>query len=123
MAVIMPTVLDHPDYAYTAAVDGVAYRWRFRWLTRPAAWYLTIATDRGVPIRTNLCLRPRGLALYRLQTALRPPGALLLAGPDEAPTQASLGRTHFLYYLTRADQAALAPPPAALIVPASVVTL
>lgn len=85
------------------------YRFRFVWHERPGAWYLDLATDAGVSIRRAIKLVPGWPLLHRLQHPDRPPGELLLVGPLSAPTLASLGRTHFLYYLTPADQAALNP--------------
>jgi len=114
MPVILPTTKDLPAYSYRAPLEGVMYRFRFVWHDRPGAWYLDLATDAGVDIRSGIKLVTGWLLLRRLQHPSRPPGELFLAGPqDIAPTLESLGRTHFLYYLTVADQAGFAVAPAA----------
>jgi hypothetical protein len=111
MPVIMPNTLDLPSYTYRAPVEGVTYQWRYRWLTRPGAWYLDLATDAGEPIRRGVKLVPGWRLLWRLRHPARPPGDLFLAGPQTPPTLESLGRTHILYYLTTADIAEFATPP------------
>jgi len=110
MPVIMPATLDLPSYTYRAPVEGVTYQWRFRWLTRPGAWYLDLSTDAGEAIRRGIKLVPGWWLLWRLRHPARPPGDLFLVGPMEAPTLESLGRTHLLYYLTPADIAAVSTP-------------
>jgi hypothetical protein len=112
----MPVILPHtpglPAYTYRCALEGVTYLWRWRWLERPSAWYMDIATDAGAPIRRGIRLLAGWPLLYRLRHPDRPPGELFITGPAEPLTLASLGRTHRLYYMTLADQAALSTAPA-----------
>lgn len=110
MPVILPHTLDLPAYTYRLALEGVTYRWGWRWLERPGAWYMDLSTDAGEVIRSGVKLKAGWPLLYRLRHPSRPPGELLLVGPLTAPTLASLGRTHRLYYMTLADQAELYNP-------------
>ena len=100
-----------PVYERTVELEGVAIRYRLRFLQRQASWYLDLMDSDGVPLLVGLRLAPGVPVNWRHLIPGLPPGWFFLEDPTgqsvPCETMDALGSTHFLMYATAAEVDAL----------------
>lgn len=78
---------DDPFYLQRTSLEGVDYTFEFFWSTRESCWYLDLSTFDDVEIVSGLKLICNTPLLYRLASATRPPGELIVISKtdDDSP--------------------------------------
>lgn len=86
------------DQAFTqeTTLDGVVYKFVFRWNVRESAWYFDLKTTDDVVLAGGLKLVAGASLLRYIVDSRRPPGVLLVQG---VPTVDNLGADAVLLYM------------------------
>lgn len=89
--VIIPTRGDIANYSQLVELDGVVFRFTFRFNDRDDSWYVSIADADGVPIREGLKLVPNYALLRTLaRNESRPGGDFIMVDARAVPLPPSL---------------------------------
>ena len=105
MPQLIPTPSTPADYRMTTSVGGVEIGLRLRWLPRARGWFVDVFDAAGNPLQVGR----RVAAGTRLTSDATlpglPAGALVWLGAGDVETQAALGVSAQLYYLSAAEVA------------------
>jgi hypothetical protein len=104
MIYTIPIDVTHPAIVQETALDGVTYRFTFRWNARDGYWYMGLSTIEDVAILPTRRLVPGARLLRYMSGSVRPPGELMLLG---TPTRTTLGTEAQLVYLDADEVASL----------------
>jgi len=84
-------------------LDGVRLFLTFRWLPRPAAWYVSAALADGTPVADTVRVTCGSPLLPDQSFPGAPPGLLFAIGNDDPYRQEQLGNGVDVVYLTAAE--------------------
>jgi len=79
--VVIPTRTDLGAYTFQAELDGTLYRFTMQFNEREQVWYLSIADEAGVVIRSGVKIVSNFPLLERIADIRRPPGQLMALSP------------------------------------------
>lgn len=79
--VVIPTRTDLGAYTFQAALDETVYRFTMQYNEREGYWYLSIADEAGVAIRSGIKIVSNFPLLERIADIRKPPGQLMALSP------------------------------------------
>lgn len=98
----VPTRTDLGAYTFQVELDGAVYRFSFQFNDREGFWYLSIADESGIPIRSGIKVVVNWPLFARAVEEAAPPGSLFAidtTDQDLEPGLADLGEAVLLTYI------------------------
>lgn len=84
--IIIPTRGDIANYSQLVTLDGTVFRLTFRYNSRDEAWYFSVHTEAGVPVREGMKLIPNYVLMRLLApTENTPAGKFVLVDTRALP--------------------------------------
>lgn len=89
-----------PSFIQEVTLEGITYRFTFRWNSRESAWYMHVEESDGTGIEYSIKLVTGTLFMWRNPKSTKPPGRLFLvsAGASDPPGRYELGAEAKLVY-------------------------
>lgn len=112
---ILPTFTEYGAFKYLVDLESTRYLLRFRWLSRPASWYLSVYTSDGELISGGVRLNLGKLIFQRdgVIDGRLPPGRIALIDRSgegrDIETQNELGERVEIVYATAEEIASITP--------------
>jgi len=104
--VVIPTRTDLGAYTFQAELDGSLYRFGMQFNEREQLWYMSIADEAGVAIRSGIKVVANFPLLTRVADIRKPPGQLIALSPtaqEPDPGLEDLGDGVSLIYLEEGE--------------------
>jgi|GEM_PF-1566554 len=98
---------DNVAFYFIVDMDGTDYQCSFRWNSRDEAWYMSLYSLDGTPIRTGIKLVVNWPVFRLDRSEVRPSGEVLFVDADEVPSDPvafeGLGKNASMIYFPAAD--------------------